>query len=99
MERDYHLVNESRDGNKGQPTRPGPPTVSPTAHSAVLSHFDSYQFNFQNLSRRILFFFLKFLETQRKTLWKMYLGKFETCQKKVFGFFYEKMQHIFCRVV
>ena len=50
MEIDYHQKNESRDGNKGQPTRPGPPTVSPTAPSAVLSHFDSYNFNFQNLS-------------------------------------------------
>ena len=52
MEIDYHQKNKSRDGNKGQPTRPGPPTVSPTAPSAVLSHFDSYNFNFQNLSSK-----------------------------------------------
>ena len=49
MDPNHHL-SKPRDGTMGQSNPPGPPSVSPTAHCAVTSHFESYEFNFSKLS-------------------------------------------------
>ena len=49
MDPNHHL-SKPRDGTMGQSNPPGPPSVSPTEHCAVTSHFESYEFNFSKLS-------------------------------------------------
>ena len=47
-----HQHSTSKVGKKGNPSQPGGPAVSPTAHCAVKSNFVKFNFNFAKLESK-----------------------------------------------